>query len=178
MIWPSFDGLVLAVHPTASGFGWVLFERPELPLDWGIAYAREGRHLRLVNRFERLLSKYEPSVLVLEQFCDCGADRADRIRKLCRAFERMASAHGMDTPLYSRAAVASCLDMPEGASRYEVAKAVASRLDVFSHKMPRKRALGDAEVARQSLFSAAAVAFAHFAAHGVPLPPVHPGAPE
>lgn len=178
MYWPLAHALVLAVHPTVSGFGWVLFARPDVPLDWGVAYARTDCHAGIVNRFARLLSKHGPSVLVMEQFAGNGANRAFRIRRLCRAFERVARAGGIDAHVYDRTAAATLLGVPEGASRHEIAKAIASRLDAFRDKLPPKRAFGDAEATRQSLFNAAAVAFAHFASRGVSLPPVHSGAPE
>jgi len=53
-------GLVLAVHPTSRGFGWVLFENPLAPVDWGLATVKAKRSARCLARFEKLLNRYEP----------------------------------------------------------------------------------------------------------------------
>ena len=172
----QLSGPVLAVHPTFSGFGWVIFEAGAL-VDWGMASANQGRKLRLVNRFKRLLERHEPAVLVIEAHHG-EHRRADRIRRLYRAFDRAASAAGAEVCIYDRRTIAALLGIPPGASRYEVALDVAERLVELSHRIPRRQAFGAPEDPRQPLFSAAALALAHLAAHGVPPPPVHPGAPE
>jgi hypothetical protein len=172
----QLSGPVLAVHPTFSGFGWVVFEAGAL-VDWGIASANQGRKLRLVDRFKRLLVRHEPAVLVIEAHHG-EHGRADRIRRLYRAFDRAASAGGAKVCVYDRKTIATLLGIPRQASRYDVALWVAERLVELSHRMPRPHAFGASEDPRQPLFSAAALALAHFAAHGVPTPPVHPGAPE
>ena len=83
-------GPLLAVHPTWSGFGWVVFDETGVLAEWGIASAKQGRKLRLINRFKRLLDRFEPAALVIEAHED-GHERVDRIRKLYRAFARAAS---------------------------------------------------------------------------------------
>jgi hypothetical protein len=171
------SGSVLAVHPTSSGFGWALFDEAGVLMEWGIASAKEGRKLRLLSRFKHLLARHEPASLVFEAH-EGTHHRADRIRKLYRAFLRVASNAGMTTRGYDREGVAVALNIPLHASRYEVARRIAERLAELSHRMPRKQAFGASEDPRQSLFTAAALGLAHLTERGVPLPPVHPGAPE
>jgi len=168
---------VFAVYPTWSGFGWVLFDKPDAVVEWGLASARQGRKLRLVNRFKRLIERHRAAVLVMEEAGD-GTRRAERIRNLCREFARAASGAEMKTAVYRREAVSAHLGLPPRASRYDVAKAVALRLNEFAHRLPRKATAGASEDPRQSLFSAAALALTYFADHDLPLPSVHPGAPE
>lgn len=167
----------LAIHLTSRGFGWALFDEMGVLTDWGMASAGQGRKLRLVNRFRRILARHEPVVLVVE--ADQGGQaRVDRIRKLYRAFERAASGIGAATCAYDREAVAGVLGLAPSASRHEVALRVAGRLIELSHRMPRKPAFGAAEDSRRSLFAAAALGLAHLIERGVLAPPVHPGAPE
>ncbi|MEI9933207.1 MAG: hypothetical protein WDM89_22415 [Rhizomicrobium sp.] len=172
-------GLVFAVHPTTNGFGWILFEQPDMPLDWGIATAKAGRKLRIVNRFERLLTRHDPDVLVMEVFEGSGSNRSERIQALCHTFIRSSAARGLDTQVYDREAVRDCLGLPMRASRHDVTTSIARRVADLSHRLPRKRNLWNAEDPRQSLFHAAALAFTHFATNGHDLPPpAHSGAPE
>jgi hypothetical protein len=164
----QFKGLVLAVHPTSRGFGWVLFESPLSPVDWGIASAKQGRNARLLARFERLLNRYEPAVLVLEEFEGSTVRRVDRIQSLCRSMIHLAACKGMDTPVYSRAAIRTVFASIGAGTRYEIALAIAQRIDAFNHRLPRFRKPWLAEDPRQSLFDAAALALTYFAIASAP----------
>lgn len=157
-------GSVLAVHPTARGFGWVVFDDKGALVEWGIASDREGRRPRLIGRFERLLSRFEPAVLVLEAH---EGERADRIVELYRAFARAAAAAGARGYTYDREAVATALDIPLRASRHDVARKVVELRPELSHRMPRKQRFGASEDPRQSLFAAAALALTYLIAMGI-----------
>ncbi len=160
------SGAVLAVHPTASGFGWAVFDAAGALLEWGIASGKEGRSPRLLRRFKRLLTRFDPAVLVLEAH-DGEHKRADRIVELYRAFARAAADAGARGYTYDREAVAFALDIPHRSSRYEVALKVADFLPELSHRIPRKQAFGASEDPRQSLFAAAALALTYFTAMGI-----------
>ena len=160
----NYKGLVLAVHPTARGFGWILFERPLSPVDWGIASAKKGRNSRLSARFERLLGRHEPAVLVLEEF----DRRAERIQMLCRQFVHLAAVRGMDTPIYRKNVIRTVFASIGATTRFEIAHVIAQHLDAFNHRMPKKRRPWESEDPRQSLFDAAALAITYFAVTGSP----------
>jgi hypothetical protein len=162
---PAHKGLVLAVHPTSRGFGWVLFESPLSAVDWGIASAKPGRNVRLVARFERLLKRYEPAVLVLEEF-EGRHGRVDRIQRLCRQFMHAAAWQGLETPVYRRSVIRTVFARVGASTRYEIARAVSHHIDVFGHRMPKKRKVWESEDARQSLFDAAALAMTYFTVSG------------
>jgi hypothetical protein len=163
---PTYKGMVLAVHPTTRGFGWVIFESPLSPVDWGIASAKEGRNARLLTRFERILNRYEPAVLVLEEFEGRGTARVERVQHLCRNMIHLAACKGMDTPVYSRAVIRTVFATMGASSRYEIAQAIALRIDAFNHRLPRYRKRWLAQDPRQSLFDAAALALTYFAVMG------------
>lgn len=160
-----YKGLVLAVHPTSRGFGWVLFESPLSAVDWGIASAKQGRNARLLARFSRLLDRYEPAVVVLEEF-ESPSARAERIRMLCRSMVHLASCKGADTPVYRRNVVRTVFASVGAVSRYDIAQIIAQHIDAFSHRMPKKRKPWDSEDPRQSLFDAAALAITYFTVSG------------
>jgi len=160
--------LVLAVHPWSRGFGWVVFESPLVPVDWGIAIAKTDKNARCMARLERLLAQYEPAVLVLETFEGRGASRAIRIKHLCRNLMHLASHHGAEVCVYSRAAIRLCFKSIGAVTRYEIVQAVVQRVDVFRHRLPRPRKGWMSEDGRLSLFEAAALAMTHFAITGKP----------
>ena len=155
-------GLVLAVHPTTRGFGWVLFEGPLAPVDWGMASSPRASNAKLIARFERLLARYEPSVLVLEEFE--GGTRVDRIQRLCRSMIHLAACKGAETPVYRRNAVRTVFGSVGARTRYEIAQTIAQHIDALSHLKPRRRMrLWENPDRRQSLFDAAALALTYFA---------------
>ena len=159
-------GLVMAVHPTTRGFGWVVFESPSSPVDWGLASAKESRNEKLLRRFERILKRYEPSAVVLEEFEGSGTKRVDRIQRLCRSFVHLAAMRGAETPVYRRTVIHTVFASVGAVSRYEIAEVIRQQIDAFSHRMPRKRKPWNSIDARQSLFDAAALALTYFALTG------------
>ena len=159
-------GFVFAVHPTTRGFAWVLFESPQNPVAWAIVHARSGRNRRLASRFEALLDKYEPAVVVLETFDGKETRRGPRTRELCRTMVRDAEKRGIDTPIFDRDAIRMAFAKFGASSRSEIARAIAQNIDGFSHRAPRARKIGDSEDVRQSLFDAAALALTYFAYRG------------
>ena len=161
-----YTGLVLAVHPTTRGFGWVLFENPNTPVAWSIVHARAGRDQHLLARFERILDRYEPAVLVLEAFENGTSRRNPRIQKLCHAMVFEANVRAVDTPIFDREAIQSAFAKSGAITRSEIAYAIAEHLDAFGYRLPPKRKTGHSEDARQSLFDAAALGLTYFMYRG------------
>ena len=162
----QYIGLVLAVHPTTRGFGWVLFENPNTPVAWSIVHARAGRDHHLITRFERLLDRYEPAVLVLEAFENGASRRNARIQQLYRTMMHEATARAIDTPIFDRETVGMAFAKSGATTRGEIARVIAEHIEAFSHRLPPKRKLGNSDDARQSLFDAAALALTYFAYRG------------
>jgi hypothetical protein len=160
------QGLVLAVHPTSRGFGWVLFEKPLTPVDWGLASVKAKRSTRSLARFERLLDRYKPKAVVFEAFDEHPARRAKRIQELCRQMIALAAGRGMDTPIYSRATVRESFESSGARTRHDIALSISEQIEVFRRRLPRERKRWDSEDARQSLFDAVALALTYFAVTG------------
>src|SRR6267142_2012747 len=99
-------GLVLAVHPTARGVGWVLFESPLAPLDWAVV--RYNENAKCLARIEQIIERNAPVVITLEQFERDPSRRADRIQRLCRAIVHLGDNRGIESRVYSRAAIRTC----------------------------------------------------------------------
>lgn len=157
------QGLVMAVHPYSRGFGWVLFEGPIAPADWGIVEIKKDRNARCLTRFEQIISRYEPSVLVLEQFDRRPARRGARVKELCTAMTHLAANRGVEHCVYSRAVIRTCFGTVGARTRYEIAKAVALHIHALRRHLPPTRRSWQSEDLRQCLFDAAALAMTHFA---------------
>jgi len=155
-------GLVLAIHPTSHGFGWVLFEGPLVPVDWGIASAKVNRSAQCMGRYKQLLDQYEPSALILEKYGEDDSQRSERIRSLAQTMRGFANNRDMDTPVYSREEVSATVTDSKKASRHTVALAVSEQLPVLRHRLPNARKLWESEHDRQCLFDAAALGITHY----------------
>lgn len=155
------QGPVLGFHPTARGFGWVVFEGPFRPIDWGLVSARKDKNATCLKRLDGLLERFAPEVLVLEAYDRQSSRRARRIARLGDSVRRLADAHGVETIVYNRVQVREAFAETGARTRREIAEAVARHVEVFSHRLPPIRKPWDSEDAREALFAAAAVALTH-----------------
>lgn len=155
------SGLVLAVHPTTNGFGWVLFEGALAPVIWGIASTKDKRNSTAMRRYETLLNQYQPSVVVLEGFKE--ARRGARIQELAQTMSGFAANRDVEVVVYSREFVSRNLTGDARAKRHAVARTVVDALPIFRRHMPPKRELWQSEHSRQCLFDAVALAMTHYA---------------
>lgn len=158
----SKSDLVFALHPTTRGFGWVLFEGPASPTDWGTASAKRGRNAKLLAQFGRILNRCEPSVLVLEAFEGRDANRVERVQALCRDIRHIAASKGMKVRIFPRGVVQEVFLELGAKTRHEIAMVIAQRVDAFNHRLPPKRKSWMSQDPRQSLFDAAALAITYF----------------
>lgn len=154
--------LTIAIHPTARGFGWVAFEGPFTPFDWGTVEARRDKNRKCLERVERLFERLQPSTLVLEAFDKRNSVRTDRIARLCRAMVALAADHSMEVVIFTRRDIQVCFRPVGAATRQEIAEAIARHVPALQHHLPSKRRAWDSEHKRMPIFSAAALVLTHF----------------
>lgn len=155
-------GLVLAVRPSTKGMGWVAFEAPFIPYDWGLAQPRKSQNVWYVRRFQKLLSDLEPEVLVVEESKRPGTAPCPRIERLYKALVALAVDRGIAVARYSRKEVQACFAPVGAVTRQEIAEAVARHIAVFESLAPPARRPWEAQHRHLSLFSAAALAMTHY----------------
>lgn len=159
----SRKDLVLAVHPSTHGFGYVLMEGPLSPVDWGLRGAKgKYKNVTCIERITALLETHHPHVLALEDWSAEGSRRSARIRRLCRSIELLARSRGVEVCRYPRSAIRQCFESFGAKTRYETAQAIAKHVSAFARLLPKKRKLWESEVAAMALFSAAALALAFY----------------
>ncbi len=77
------QNLVLAVYPFSRGFAFVFFEGPDSPFEWGVKDIRgKHRNRKTLEAVKKLIDRYRPEILVIEDTSDSGPRRTSRIRKL------------------------------------------------------------------------------------------------
>ncbi len=165
---PSF---ILAIYPTSHGFAFVLFEGPKAPFDWGVKGIRGKRkNAKTVDEVKALLERYHPETLVIEHAGAGQARRAERIKRLYRMLRHLADVEQVEVGRIPRAEVRTCFAAVGAVTKYEIAKAIATEIPAFAHRLPRVRRLWMSEDPRQSLFDAAALGLAFYARRALSAP--------
>jgi hypothetical protein len=150
--------IALDLHPRR--FGYVVLERPDRLLDWGVCTDRRKRHsgdALIQKRLKRVLALWSPSVILLR-------DRGGVRRSICspnRLLKRIvAEAKDLRIPVCSLEATNS---RPHGKSltHHENARRVAERFPSLEWEVPPKRRAWESEHYRTSIFTAASLAMSH-----------------
>jgi hypothetical protein len=156
---------VLAVDPTPRGFAFVVFEGPELLLDWGLSDVKPDRKNALcLTRIESLMSRYVPDVVVLEAYDGRGSHRRRRVRSLIRSIRRLASRRGFRSRTFSRGQIRRAFGALGKATKHPIAVEIAQRFPELAERLPRVRKPWMSEDERMSIFDAAAMALTYFEA--------------
>jgi len=162
--------LVLAIYPFRDGFAFVLFEGPANPFDWGVKEVKKRhKNAKILAAAKKIIDRYRPEVLVIEAMAVDGPRRASRIRRLYRMLAHLAAAEYVDVHRCSKTEVKACFASVGANTKYEIAKAIATQIPGFAHRVPPERKPWMDADSRQSLFDAAALGLTYFA-RGVPSP--------
>lgn len=153
---------LLAVHPASRGFGWVVFEGPYAPVDWGFAMTLGSKNEVCVEKVDGLITKYLPEALILEAFEPHASSRSERIARLGRALTTLATERGIDGAVFGKHEIKACFQASGAHTRHEIAKAIVRNIPVFEAVLPPKRKFGESEKDRTAIFSAAALAMTHY----------------
>lgn len=152
----------MAVHPSTMGMGWVAFEGPLAPYDWGIVRPKRDKNTKCLRRLEWLIERLRPETLVIEAFAPEVSMRGARVQLLYRGIVSLATDRGLAVCVYSRGDVRACFASVGAQTREEIAEAVVRHVDAFRHRLPSRRKPWQHEDVRIALFSAAALAITHF----------------
>lgn len=153
--------LVFALHATSRGFGFVVFSGPFAPHDWGTVGAKGDKNARCLRQLEKLLERYSPEVLILEE-ARSVANRSERIARLYKAITALCMGRSIDVAIYRLGDIRFCFASIGARSRQEIAEAVARQLPALDHRVPKPRAQWQSESRRMPMFCAAALALTHY----------------
>ena len=147
---------MLAVDPTPRGFAFAVVEANWRLIDWGSVDCPSGQSSELKERLHSLVTRYDPAVLVVEDYAN--SRRGSRARNLVQCFLAYAARLGIETVLCSRDAVIRNLGLPPTASKHATATAIAERFPELKHILPPKRKPWASEHSRMNVFDAVALA--------------------
>lgn len=158
-----WNNLILAVHLTTRGLAYILFEGSLSPVDWGMKEVRGPRkNARCLARFGRIIARYQPDALVMEDHSGKDSQRSARTRRLYQATEIIARSQGIDVFRYSRRQVRQCFEKVGATTKHEIAQAISQLIPALSHRMPPVRKPWMSEDSRMSLFDATSLAWTFY----------------
>lgn len=155
--------LVLGLYPFTRGVAFAAFHSPLSPVDWGLKVVRAGAKDNLsVEVTKALILRLQPDVIVLG---DCSTRRSrppSDLEKLQRRITKYARSQVIDVHIFDKADIQDCFKGVKAATRYEIAKAIASQVDALSHRLPPVPRPWDSQNQRLGLFDAAALAMTYY----------------
>ena len=157
----SNKSLIFALHANARGFGYVVFEAPFAPHDWGTVGAKGDKDSVCLRKLEKLLDRFMPETLVLEE-AKSVANRSDRIARLYKAIIALCQGRSIDVAVYRLGDIKASFASIGAQSRQEIAEAVARQIPALDHRVPKARKPWQSESRRMPMFCAAALALTHY----------------
>ena len=158
------DALVLSLSPMTKGFGFVLFEAPLAPFDWGVREVRGALKNRRILKFvESMIDRYAPLVLVLEDWTDDACKKSARVIRLYASLAELARKKCVQLVRVSKGSIRRCFASVVPTTKYEIALSIGKAIPALSYQIPPVRKIWMSEDPRQSLYDAAALGLTYFA---------------
>jgi hypothetical protein len=155
--------LVLAVYPSARGFGFAVFERPRSLVDWGVRGIRgQRKNAQALAKVQELLAFYRPDFLITEDHEGAGSRRGRRVQDLIDAIADTAAKQGVVSRSFSRADVRTRFQHLGARAKGEIARAIAREFPELAPRLPPVRRIWMSEDARMNIFDAVALGMTFF----------------
>lgn len=156
---------VLAVDPVSQGFGFVVLEVGPLQLvDWGVRHCDRRRPDARASAIARLLVRYEPSVLVIEDAREARALRAVALEDFVSDIGEALIASPVAVHMYTRNDIRKAFRESGAITKEQIARTLVGRFPELAPQEPRRRRAWDSEDSRMSIFDALSLVAAHFEA--------------
>ena len=156
------DIRVLAIDPSTRGFGFAVLEGPERLIDWGVKETKANKNAKSLKLIEDLIDRYQPTVLVVEDYDGKGSRRCGRIQGLINDISKLALKRKVKVRRVSRVKVKQVFSESGAKNKYEIAVAIANRFPELAPRLPRFRKPWMSEDYRMSIFDAVAFGIAFF----------------
>lgn len=151
---------VLAIDPHVRGFGYIVFEGPDTPINWGISSIRCMKNAGTCKKVAKLIDDYQPDVLIVHNVT--GSKRCERMQRLTSKLAALAIKQGIKTASLATKDVEVVFSQFGASTKYGIATAIAEWFPALAPKLPFKRKLWDAEDDRFAIFDAAALALTYY----------------
>jgi len=153
---------ILAIDPASNGFGFAVLEGPTALIDWGVKHASGDQNRKYLEQAAKLIARYQPEVLVVEDTRAKGSRRRSRACELIENLLAPASAQYLRTWRVSRRKVQLSFSKSGPATKRQVAVALTERFPELEPHLPPVRKPWISEDERMSIFDAMAFALTFY----------------
>ncbi len=152
---------VLAIDPFSRGVGFAVLEGPESLIDWGLRTTGRADNAKAARVIEKLIDRFRPDVLALEDWDSAGSRRCGRVEKL---LDRIAAAEGKRAivRLITLHQIRAIGPLPQTSTKHGRACFLAERFPELQPFLPPFRKLWMPEDDRMAIFDAVSFAVACF----------------
>jgi hypothetical protein len=154
---------VLAVDPFSRGVGFAVLEGPQCLIDWGLRTTGRADNAKSARVIEKLIDRFHPDVLALEDWDSDGSRRCGRVQKL---LDRIATAEKrrVTVRLVTRHQIRAIGPMPQTGTKRGRACLLVERFTELQAFLPPLRKPWMPEDDRMAIFDAMSYALACFPA--------------
>ncbi len=153
---------IIALDPTSSGFGFVVFEGPGKLVDWGHTQVKPYKRGIALESIAALFGWYNPEAVIVEDWMSRQSRRSRRVKNLLADIVDFVLASKAEVECYSWAEIARCYAPDEQITKYDTAEIIAATYPELASKLPPKRKIWMSEDERMSIFDSAALALTYY----------------
>jgi Holliday junction resolvasome RuvABC endonuclease subunit len=154
---------ILSIATSTRGFGFAVLEGRDTVANWGGKRAEGGdKNKASIAKVAKLLLRYHPDVVVLEDTSAETSRRHPRIRRLTRQMIALAKSHKSRVELFSVDDIKKLFFAGGEGTKHEIAAIAAERFSEDTGlQLPPKRRTQDNVHPRMDVFDALALAMAY-----------------
>ena len=154
--------VVMGISARTYGIAFAVFRGPWAPQRWGVRVLRGDKNRQSLLKAADLIARYQPDVIVIDDYAGEGSRRAKRIETLIDEISELARGKKIRVHRYSRAMMRECFSEFDAFTKFEIAQAIAKMLSEFAPQLPPKRKIWLPEDPRMGIFDAVALVFSFF----------------
>lgn len=158
------ESRVLAIDPIPRGMGFAILEGERCLVDWGMTDVRmKSKRRASLGRLVTLIDRYQPEVLVLEDWRRHDCRRSPRVRKLLYRCTVAAARRGLKVFPVSSAVLRRAFPDLDPFTKEAYARAIVTRFPELEAWLPPRRKPWMSEHHRTAIFDAVAFGLAYLA---------------
>ena len=155
----SKNSRILAISLSTRGFGYAVIEGSNMIVEYGKKRIYGDKNAGSLAGIEKMIARYQPSLLVLQDVKAKGTRRDKRIKRLHQKVVTLAAEHKTKLAEISGKELRSALLGNENGTKQEMAELLAKQFpDELASRLPQKRRAWESEDARMDIFDAVGLA--------------------
>jgi len=152
---------VLAIDPFSRGVGFVVLEGPACLIDWGLRTTGRADNAKAARVIEKLMNRFRPDVLALEDWDSAGSRRCGRVEELLDRIAATEEKHAI-VRLVTLHQIRAIGPLPQTSTKHGRASFLAERFPELQPFRPPFRKPWMPEDDRMAIFDALSFAVACF----------------